>query len=338
MLSHNITASFNALPDWKTHSVYFAWPRGLYGRNLLVNAYRDIIRFIPPDIEIHVILNDNSYQDSIIKTIRKVRPDVSILFHTISGLKDIWIKDWAPIPLLVSEKETVLLKATYNPQYLSGKYAHYATADNQSGSELSSILNLQIIDLPIVWDIGNFTHNGIGTAIVTRRIMDDNPLLTENDIAFQFQDKLGINTLILIDTEPGDPTGHVDGTVRFLSEKVVAVAVYPEDHINENRFCNDLAEMLSSTLGGDYHIIRIPNGPIDDYEIEGFPSVVGNHLNFLRIGKHLLMPCYGIPEDNLAIEAINNYCADINVIPVTSKEIVTLARRGGVLDCISWGL
>ena len=175
-----------------------------------------------------------------------------------------------------------------------------------------------------------------GTAIVTSRITEDNPHVTKNDMEEFFHARLGIKNLILIDTEPGDPLGHVDGTVRFLGENIIAVASYPDDHIPENRFCDDLACRLSSAPGEEFRVVRIPNGPIEDYEIEGIPSAVGNHLNFLRIGEYLFMPCYGIPEDELAMEAISHHCPDINIVPVTSREMITLARRGGIINCISW--
>lgn len=337
LLNNNtITGSFSAIPDWKTRSVFFVWPHGLDGRNLLVNAYRDIIGRIPPEIDLHIVIRDESFQDGVINKIRSVRPEGSLSFHVIPGVMDIWIRDWAPVPVSNPGGETVLAKATYNPSYLSGKFAHYATADNQAGYALSSVLNLKTVDFPLVWDIGNFTHNGNGTAIVTRRILEDNPHLTEEEIKYQFQDTLGIKHLILIEPEPEDPTGHVDGTVRFLGENLIAVASYPEDHVLENRFCDALARTLSSAPGEDFRIIRIPNGPIDEYEIEGIPSASGNHLNFLRVSDYLFMPCYGMPEDELAMEAIKNICPGITVIPVASKEMITLARRGGVLDCVSW--
>lgn len=336
MSENTITGSFTALPDWKTRSVFFVWPLGLTGRNLLVNAYRDIIGHIPPEIDIHIIIRDESYKDGAIKKIRRVRPEGPLSFHVIPGVMDIWIRDWAPVPVSNLGGETELVKATYKPAYLSGKYAHYATADDKAGHALSSVLNLKTVDLPLAWDIGNFTHNGNGTAIVTRRIFGDNPHATKNDIEDLFHARLGIDRLVLIDPEPEDPTGHVDGTVRFLGENIIAVASYPDDHVLENRFCDELARSLSSSLGENIHVVRIPNGPIDDYEIEGIPSASGNHLNFLRIDEYLFMPCYGIAEDELAMQAINHHCPDINVVPVTSRYMITLARRGGVLDCVSW--
>ena len=63
---------------------------------------------------------------------------------------------------------------------------------------------------------------------------------------------------------------------------------------------------------------------------------VNNHLNRLRLGNHLLMPMYGCPEDEMAVNVIKKELPDINVIKVDSKEIYRLAERGGVLNCISW--
>ncbi len=84
--------------------------------------------------------------------------------------------------------------------------------------------------------------------------------------------------------------------------------------------------------------MRIPNGPIEDLVTEGMPSAKGNHLNFLRVGKYLFMPCYGEKEDEQAIVVIKSNLPEIHVIPVGPAISTAIARKGGVLDCISWAM
>ena len=107
-----------------------------------------------------LLLRTSRIQDASRRKSAESRPQGSLSFHVIPGVMDIWIMDWAPVPVSNSEGEIVLVKAIYNPTYISGKFAHYATADNQAGYDLSSVLNLKTVDFPLVWDIGNFTHNG----------------------------------------------------------------------------------------------------------------------------------------------------------------------------------
>jgi agmatine/peptidylarginine deiminase len=73
---------------------------------------------------------------------------------------------------------------------------------------------------------------------------------------------------------------------------------------------------------------------------EGVSSAVGNHLNFLRINDVILFPYY---NDQISNQPFLDFKSDIEknnlqiqVIPVTIPEINKLARKGGVLNCISW--
>jgi len=97
-----------------------------------------------------------------------------------------------------------------------------------------------------------------------------------------------------------------------------------------------IAEKLRKELGEKYRIIRIPNGLPPDEKSEGIASAVGNHINFLRLGNKLLLPYYGIPEDEIAREVLQNALPDIEVIPVDIPGIKKLASKGGVLNCITW--
>jgi len=65
------------------------------------------------------------------------------------------------------------------------------------------------------------------------------------------------------------------------------------------------------------------------------PSTVGNYLNFLRLEDKVLIPQYGLKEDEAAyLEFVNIFGAE-NVIKV-AHDIDKLADIGGVLNCMSW--
>jgi hypothetical protein len=85
-----------------------------------------------------------------------------------------------------------------------------------------------------------------------------------------------------------------------------------------------------------YTIVSISNGIPPDEKSEGIYSAVGNHINFLRLGNKLLLPTYGIPEDEKAIESLRRTLSYDDVIPVKIPGIRKLASKGGVLNCITW--
>lgn len=324
------------IPDWGTSSLFLVWPEGLHGRKHLVGACAQIASRIPDDIDLHIVIAGSAFRQNAENTLAEKRPAGTLHFHDLPTVTDIWIRDWAPVPVKKNDGSCVLVKAKYRPRYFKRRELVYAERDDRAGRELASILGLPIAELPLVWDIGNLTHNGAGTAIVSRRILTDNRNLFENEIRRLFENMLGIDRLLLVVEEHGDPTGHVDGTFRFLDEHTLAIASYPPECAEENRWCNERALELGVALGEDVRIVRIPNGPFDLSETESIPSAVNNYLNFLRIGGRMLMPQYGTRYDDAAVDAVRAACPGLEVIPVAGCGVSDVARLGGVLNCMSW--
>jgi agmatine/peptidylarginine deiminase len=59
------------------------------------------------------------------------------------------------------------------------------------------------------------------------------------------------------------------------------------------------------------------------------------YINFLQIGKLILVPQLGLEEDKQALEQISNAMPDCEVLGIPALEAV---RRGGALNCISWNI
>ena len=233
------------------------------------------------------------------------------------------------------------VKFEYKPTYAEKKYEKYIRYDHEAGHLLGEkYINKGEHSVYFNWDMGNLTHNGRGTAIISNRLISDNEGVNfEHELKPILHTFLGFSKIIFIPVEPLDETGHVDGMVRFIAEKVLVVGAYPlhsENHI----FMNSLAENLKTDLGDDYTIIRLQNAEPEDYESEGIVSAVGNHLNFLRINDLILFPYY---NDQISKQPLQDFQSDleknnlnISVAPVDIPEIRELAKKGGVLNCISW--
>ncbi len=331
--------SVTPIPDWKKpEAVVLVWPEQVH-RKYLAGLYARVSAYIPENIRLIYIIKNKEIEKQVIDSVRKYNPKISVNCIVIPEIADIWIRDWAPIPGTDDSGKTIAVKTVYWPGYLVGSkpYKEKAKRDDTAGRKLAGHLGLSIVDLPLIWDIGNFTHNGKGRAIVTKRLIDDNrEKYTEDKIRIILKEKLNITDLIVLPEEPGDDTGHIDGMVRFVDENTVAVGSYPKDWQEGKDFMDGIAEELKKELGKGYRIIRVPNGVPPDEKSEGMASAVGNHINFLRLGNRLFLPYYGIPEDEIAREVLQDALPDIEVIPTNIPEIKKLASKGGVLNCITW--
>lgn len=56
------------------------------------------------------------------------------------------------------------------------------------------------------------------------------------------------------------------------------------------------------------------------------------YINFLQVGKHIVMPSFNIEEDNTAYQYVKNAFSDCHIHLLEMAEI---AKEGGALHCIS---
>lgn len=321
----------------KKNKVFLVWPEQLNSRKKLAKFYYDYISCLAPGTNLNIILKDISIEDKIFEQIASRNQSINIAFHHIPEVMDIWIRDWAPLPVQ-TDKGMILLKAKYRPAYIEEKDSLYSEGDDKAGRKLAGILEMPIVDLPLIWDLGNFTCNGDGIGIITERILKDNPQYNEEEIKELFLKHIGITQLLILPEEPGDATGHIDGMLMFTGSDHLVLAQYPEDHIEENIFLNDIEQKIKENINGELKITRILNGPISDKHLEGIGSASGNHINYFSMGDDFYFPCYGIKEDLIAKESLELILKNKNIIDVNTTEINELADRGGVLHCMSWGV
>ena len=75
----------------------------------------------------------------------------------------------------------------------------------------------------IILEGGNVVDNEAGTrAIVTDRILEDNPSLTKEDAKNTLKQLLGVNEITIIPVPSDDTTGHADGMVMWpMNDKIL---------------------------------------------------------------------------------------------------------------------
>jgi len=321
--------SVKIIPEWTTpKGVALVYPEKLPdNRDKLIKFYDSFIQTIldSSDLSEVTILHRPGLKEMLTKKFQSDR----INLIEISYVQDIWIRDWAPLATTTDK----VIKAYYSPQYFAQHNKQYAHQDDKAGIEITKILKINVTNLTclnqrLILDGGNFIHNGNGIGITTNRIIADNESLSIDEIRKTFSKQLGISKLIIVPVEPGDETGHVDGMLRFIDEKTVVVATYPDDYQEGKEFLNNLANQLQK----DFQVIRITNETPKDQKPDEFPSAYGNYINYLRIGNKIFLPQYGIDKDTNARQEYEKY---FTVIPV-DQNINKLAKLGGVLNCITW--
>lgn len=327
-----------AKPDWwPCKSVILVYPAGIKGRERLVPFYHELLEYIPEEVEIIFLIKDEKYTQNIKALQQKIKNPIKTEINP--KLHDIWIRDYAPLSVY-QDNIQLPVKFNYNPSYVPPSEQKYIQEENKTAEALAKkYISEGLNSLYFNLDMGNLTHNGKDTAIISNQFIADN---LGSNFKHELQPILhifcGFRNLHMVPVEKDDLTGHVDGMCRFVSEKALVIGSYPDGY--GYRFMETMAENLTKDLGPEFKIIRLENTCPEGYTQEGIESAYGNHMNFLRLNDRILFPYYSDEVSKQPFEMfvhnLKEACQDIIVIPVKADGLKDLSRFGGVLNCISW--
>lgn len=347
-----------------SHSVAFVWPEHLPGvknkdREVLCHLYvRLLSRLVAAPVPVYLVhQKDNPPTEAWTQRLPPALRD-SRFGIAVPELNDLWIQDWGPIWIREGARSRYV-NTRYEPSYLEPSKAK---PDNNAGTFLASLLRSKCKDASmsgarrIYLDGGNFVHNGAGFGIVSQRAIvdafdgkEDITIGAQRRRALQLQEDLELKRLVVVPVQPGDMTGHVDGMVRFIDERTLAVARYArpngkeeeyEELLQAAEFCEWLCLHLETQLEGTrdspgisgLEIVRVPHDFAD--EEEPSYSATGIRTNFLQVGNYILQPGFGGKNDGVLGQALKKRGLPVEVFD--DALLPHLSRHGGVLNCISW--
>jgi agmatine deiminase len=137
-----------------------------------------------------------------------------------------------------------------------------------------------------------------------------------------------VKETILIPKEPYDPIGHADGLVRFIDENTVLVNDYSAI---DKGFGRRLRAIFKKHRLEWEELPYLISGLGDD----GIQSAIGCFINYLRVQQVIVVPTFGIKQDDRAVCRMEQLFPDATIVPLRCED---LARKGGVLNCCTWSL
>jgi agmatine/peptidylarginine deiminase len=235
----------------------------------------------------------------------------------IPGTADIWCRDFMPIQL----GENRFCQFAYKPDYLRG-FEHLITPADKCRLPFMTDYRQE----EIILDGGNVVASR-SKVILTEKVFTENSSIERPRLRTRLEELFQAEC-IFIPEQAGDDVGHSDGVVRFLAEDRVLINDY---------------SAVDPSYGAKVQKLLEKNG----LEVETLPmfeekrkrrrgdliSAVGIYINYLRLGDVVVMPAYGRPEDEAALEKVRYVMPDARVFQLPCR---SLAEEGGVLNCISW--
>jgi agmatine deiminase len=135
-----------------------------------------------------------------------------------------------------------------------------------------------------------------------------------------------VDKLYFIPQQPKDYTGHSDGMLRFLDNKTVIINDYSKEKPEFQR----AFKIALDNAGLDY--IEIPYNP---YGNKTYSQANGSYINFLQMQNTVIIPTFGIKEDEIAVRQFEQLFSGYQIATIDSNEV---ANNGGILNCITWNI
>ena len=169
--------------------------------------------------------------------------------------------------------------------------------------------SFQVQSLDYVLEGGAIDTNGSGTLLATRRCLlsearNPNFSLIENE--HFLKQTLGVERILWLThgTLEGDDTdSHIDTLARFISPSHIVYQACDDrndtHYIELSLMANELKE-LQCEDGSAYQLTPLPL-PSACFNKKG-DRLPATYANFLMINDAVLIPLYGVPEDELALE------------------------------------
>ncbi len=275
-----------------------------------------IIRALPSNINLAVFAKTARIASNIEKMRRK---RTTTLVN--SELSSIWLRDTVGFNM-----GTHIVKPIFKPSYYR-KYFDEATEIDNYSKIIHSILGIEMKKIPLIWDGGNLVTNGEVGFITDQIVHENRKTHTEKEIKDLIKEELGIEAVI-VPTFPDDPFGHTDGYMNFLDKDTLAFSKYPKEwRKKETEYLRDLKTKVRRWVK---IVVELQENPAEEMHGNIF-SAKGTYVNFLKLGKIILVPTYQDKEtEKYNYDLLKPYG---KVVPINCNE---LAKFGGLLHCISF--
>ena len=243
-----------------------------------------------------------------------------VRYAYLSETKDIWCRDFMPIQI----EEDRFVSYKYTPDYLQDKTGLRLQTNPEvvlqaSQNSLTNVLQ-NSVTIDLVLDGGNVVKCD-NTIVMTEKVFAENRDKSSIEVDRILKDAFRCD-VVYLPWDRQEAFGHSDGIVHFAGDERVLITNYGDiSHYYYNRF----------RVALEKHFEVIPL----HYKTKRIHARSWAYINFLQVGKLVLVPQLGLEEDEQALEQISNALPDCKVIGIPALEAV---RRGGALNCISWNI
>ena len=255
---------------------------------------------------------------NLYKNLKQILTDNGVDFRMLKYTEDIWCRDYMPIQ--TGDNRFVAYK--YFPNYLNdAENRKFITNVKKVGNVDFLKWGDNVVDLDLIIDGGNVVKCG-NKIVMTEKVFVENKDKSRDDVQKMLTDAFQCE-IVFIPWDREEIYGHSDGVIHYLGGNRVLMTNYEQ-------FDADMAKKFRQVLDEHFEVVSLK------YDVEHLDKNSWAYINYLQIGKLVLVPQLGIPEDQQALQQIRAYLPECNVIGV--PDAMEAVDKDGALNCISWNI
>jgi len=250
---------------------------------------------------------------------------------------DTWARDHGPITVRTPDG-LALLDFQFNAW--GGKFPwEKDNALNQHLASFHAFGNTPLVPVDFVLEGGSIESDGLGTLLTTSECLLSpfrNPASDRAAIEQTLAELLGIDRVLWLNHGylAGDDTdSHIDTLARFCAPDHICYVACPDvadEHYSALAAMEEDLQEFRQRDGSPYKLTALP-WPDAIFDTDG-QRLPATYANFLIINKAVLLPIYGVPQDDDAIEIMAGIFPDREIIPIDCRLLI---RQHGSLHCIT---
>lgn len=314
--------------EWDSHcACWMAWPcrvEAFGGRRQLADAreaFVDVARAIAEFEPVMMVANPPDVDDA-----RKMLGDAAEVIAL--PIDDSWMRDSGAT--FVRDDDNVVAGINWRFNAWGRKY-HPFDNDNEVAAAILRHLRMQVFDAPMVMEGGAFCCDGEGAVLTTEQCLlnkNRNPHLARADIEKALHDYLGCDTVIWLagDERDDETDGHIDNIACFCRPGEVLFADNKDNAMNDEN-----KQRLKNAVDGKGRKLQTRLLPSPSVKEHG-EDLLASYINFYPANGGIVMPSFGVKEDDAARAIIAESFDQRRIIQVDARAIVT---GGGGIHCIT---
>lgn len=256
--------------------------------------------------------------------------EIGVEPHELKATRDYWARDYMPVQLGKNE----FLKYRYYPDYLvKSKKKDDINSITDSAKVLRG-MGINCHSTKLIIDGGNMITCG-PYIVMTDKVFTENGYEKGNESFKTILETELKHPVIIIPwnmhgdfyADDTDKYGHSDGFIRWCGNNRILMGNHGDRYPKEAKAIREILESFGFVVTEMSFNDKVSASPCTDLNWA--------YINFLQVGKNIIMPTFNIEEDSIAQQYIQEAFPECNIFKIDSTEI---AFEGGALHCISWNV